>query len=95
MTVKIRGIQLKKVLSPADQGQRKLIQVTYSQLAALGAAPEPQLKDLTASGAGGPTGHNRRRAIARMLRIELEETLALLDEAIENVSAVSSPAEPE
>ncbi len=88
MTVKARGIRLKEHLSPEDQGQRKLIQVTYSQLAALHPAPNhpppPTAKQRTPSNA-------RRRAIARMLRIELEATLAFLDQALDHIAGSDTP----
>ena len=94
MTVKTRGIRLKDHLGPEDQGQRKLMQVTYSQLIALGQpAPDtpsydigPQLPGTTQSNTS-TTANARRRAIARMLRVELEATLALLDQALEDVAA--------
>ncbi len=86
MTVKTRGIKLKSHLPLEDQGQQKLLQVTYSQLALMGRpqdedagpapiASRPQRLDLT-----------HRRAIARMLRIELETTLAMLDQALADTS---------
>ncbi len=91
MTVKTRGIQLKKKLNPEDQGQRKLLQVTYSQLAFLDAAGN--VADTPAAQAPAQTpetrenhrriSETRRRAIARMLRVELEATLNLLDQALE------------
>ncbi len=90
MTVKTRGIQLKKKLHPEDQGQRKLLQVTYSQLAFLdaagnvadtpvAAAPEAPVSRETQR----RISETRRRAIARMLRVELEATLTLLDQALD------------
>ena len=90
MTVKTRGIQLKKKLHPEDQGQRKLLQVTYSQLAFLDAAgnvaetptaPPPQTPETREN--HKRISETRRRAIARMLRVELEATLNLLDQALE------------
>ena len=90
MTVKTRGIQLKKKLHPEDQGQRKLLQVTYSQLAFLDAAGN--VADTPVAPATEPADNRetqrrisetRRRAIARMLRVELEATLTLLDQALE------------
>lgn len=93
MTVKTRGIQLKKRLPPEDQGQRKLLQVTYSQLAFLD--PAGKIVDSPAEDRLRPVStpitrdlqrrisETRRRAIARMLRIELEATLTLLDQALE------------
>jgi hypothetical protein len=90
MTVKTRGIQLKKKLNPEDQGQRKLLQVTYSQLAFLDAAgnvtpPQAPAKTepKTAAGSKGGLSDTRRRTIALMLRVELEATLNLLDQALE------------
>lgn len=87
MTVKTRGIKLKSKLPLEDQGQQKLLQVTYSQLAFMDQnrqaahseddAPEPH-------GAGG-LSQTRRRAIARMLRVELEATLAMLDQALADI----------
>lgn len=89
MTVKTRGIRLKRHLDPEDQGQRKLIQVTYSQLA----ATRPTVGDDPAIGLQPAPGQPRppaatakRRAIARMLRIELEATLAFLDQAIDDIA---------
>ena len=94
MTVKTRGIRLKNHLDPEDQGQRKLMQVTYSQLVALGQTtpetasggvqPQPLI---TQRGATATPARARRRAIARMLRVELEATLALLDQALEDIAA--------
>ncbi len=89
MTVKARGIRLKERLSPEDQGQRKLMQVTYSQLAAL----HPAVAEGAAVGhhpapsrPRPPTATAKRRAIARMLRIELEATLAFLDQALDDMA---------
>lgn len=95
MTVKTRGIRLKNHLDPEDQGQRKLMQVTYSQLVALDqTTPEtasggvqPQQPLITQRGATATPAPARRRAIARMLRVELEATLALLDQALEDIAA--------
>jgi hypothetical protein len=87
MTVKTRGIRLKDHLPVDDQGQRKLIQVTYSQLAALDrtrtatSAPQPQ----PATPSPHSTAQDRRRTLARMLRVELESTLTLLDRALEQI----------
>lgn len=91
MTVKTRGIQLKKKLHPEDQGQRKLLQVTYSQLAFLDAAGNVAETPTAPPPAEAPEAREthkrisetRRRAIARMLRVELEATLNLLDQALE------------
>jgi len=93
MTAKTRGIRLKNRLDPEDQGQRKLMQVTYSQLMALGqdaAATlsddsRPQPSDTSRQTTAGTSANARRRAIARMLRVELEATLALLDHALEKI----------
>lgn len=98
MTVKARGIRLKKQLSSEDQGQRKLMQVTYSQLAALqpgvvevesaavGYHAAPDSPPLPAATAKRRAPSNaRRRAVARMLRIELEATLAFLDRALDDM----------
>ncbi len=104
MTVKVRGIKLKEHLSPEDQGQQKLMQVTYSQLAALrprvvvadgtavGRHPDPsQLLPSTPTAKRRPPPNARRRAIARMLRIELEATLALLDQALDHTGESKTP----
>jgi hypothetical protein len=95
MTAKTRGIRLKAHLSPTDQGQQKLIQVTFSQLAAQpGRTPRGRqahrLHTPTASERPAPSPaipQTRRQIIARMLRIELEATLALLDHALERTEA--------
>lgn len=104
MTVKARGIRLKEHLNPEDQGQRKLMQVTYSQLAALrptvtaangtavGRHPDPgQPRPSTPTAKQRAPSNARRRAIARMLRIELEATLALLDQALDDISGSETP----
>ena len=102
MTVKTRGIRLKNHLDPEDQGQRKLMQVTYSQLAALhpavadGAAvghhPTPNHPRPPTSTAKRQTPSSaRRRAIARMLRIELEATLAFLDQTLDDMAGNEVP----
>ncbi len=85
MTVKTRGIKLKSHLPPEDQGQQKLLQVTYSQLEFMGRTQE---RDESKTPASRPRhmDQNRRRAIARMLRIELEATLSMLDEALAGIS---------
>ena len=92
MTVKTRGIQLKKHLNPEDQGQQKLLQVTYSQLAFLDAAGNVAAPSTPAVQSAAPPvsreahrriSDTRRRAIARMLRVELEATLTLLDQALD------------
>ena len=100
MTVKTRGIQLKNHLSPEDQGQRKLMQVTFSQLAALSqtTAAVSSADQRPPTAATSQSAYNssaaRKRAIARMLRIELEATLALLDQALKDV-ATPGPQEPD
>jgi hypothetical protein len=91
MTVKTRGIRLKDHLPADDQGQRKLMQVTYSQLSALGQVPksaEPPLLDVLRS---QPPTPDRRRAIARMMRIELEATLGVLEQALEKIRRSTPP----
>ena len=81
MTVKTRGIKLKSSLPLEDQGQQKLLEVTYSQLAFVNQA---RSTDEPASEADTPSrlSDTRRRSIARMLRVELESTLDMLDRAI-------------
>ena len=101
MTVKTRGIRLKEHLGPEDQGQRKLIQVTYSQLAALhpavaegsaGRHPAPsQSRSPTTTVKRRAPSDARRRAIARMLRIELEATMAFLDQALDDMAGNETP----
>jgi len=89
MTVKTRGIRLKKSLSPDDQGQRKLMQVTLSQTAAA-RFQEAENTDAAAppvpTRSQPPAAAAKRRAVARMLRVELETTLAFLDQAMEDLS---------
>ncbi len=88
MVVKNRGIRLKERLDPQDQGQRTLLQVSYPKPP--GARPEPT---------PAPTASAKRRAIARMLRVELESTLAMLDRTLEKTAATTrvlmEPAEGE
>jgi hypothetical protein len=94
MTAKTRGIRLKPYLDPDDQGQMKLIEVTYSQLAATGRADAraPAPGDASAMlGAAGPLSPRRRREVARMLRIELEATLALLEGALAEARGEAVP----
>lgn len=98
---KQRGIRLKKRLDLGDQGQQKLLQVTYSQIAAIKAQTHQSINrpsespPSTAPAAPGPVDSApakdviskiKRRAIARMLRIELEATLEVLDAALACVS---------
>jgi len=85
MTVKTRGIKLKSHLPLEDQGQQKLLQVTYSQLEFMGRTQERD-ESKTAVSRPRHMDQNRRRAIARMLRIELEATLSMLDKALAGVS---------
>ncbi len=81
MTVKARGIKLKSSLPLEDQGQQKLLEVTYSQLAFVSQA---RGADTTPMETESPSrlSDTRRRSIARMLRVELESTLDMLDRAI-------------
>ena len=89
MTVKTRGIRLKKSLSPDDQGQRKLMQVTLSQTAA---ARTQEAEDAATGSPPAPARSQppaiaaKRRAVARMLRVELEATLAFLDQALDELA---------
>jgi hypothetical protein len=101
MTAKTRGIRLKDHLDPEDQGQRKLMQVTYAQLRTLGLPArdtpaddiQPQPSTAPQSKTSTP-GNARRRAIARMLRVELEATLALLNKALADVAGRGEQGEP-
>ena len=86
MTVKTRGIRLKRHISPEDQGQQKLMQVTNFQVTA--AQSQETGNETTGSHPVPAQSHPnpataKRRAVARMLRIELEATLAFLDQALD------------
>jgi hypothetical protein len=90
MTVKTRGIRLKDHLAEDDQGQIKLIQGTYSQLWApppLVTAQAPRT-DLPPVAPGTP---DRRRVLARMLRVELEAVLTLLDQTLAGLGPRPGP----
>ncbi len=87
MTVKTRGIKLKSHLPLEDQGQQKLLQVTYSQLALMGRAHGNDAEPAPIASRPLRLDLTHRRAIARMLRIELEATLAMLDQALEDVNS--------
>ena len=86
MTVKTRGIRLKRHISPEDQGQQKLMQVTNFQVAAARSQEVPSeaadSHPVPAQPRPSPATA-KRRAVARMLRIELEATLAFLDQALD------------
>lgn len=96
MTVKSRGIRLKQHLDLQDQGQQKLLQVTFSQLAFLNQSKAPPFDNtekpdspLVEPEKSTRISPERRRIIARMLRIELEATLAMLDQTLDKTSASS------
>ena len=93
MVVKNRGIRLKERLDPADQGQQKLLQVTYAQpLPASSESPPSRRPEAEhpMQAANPPRDRQAsRRAIARMLRVELESTLAMLDQTLEKATASS------
>jgi len=97
MTIKHWGIKLKKRVDPEDPRQRSL-QVAFSPF-----APRRPLASPTCDpdSIPGPTQSPpsrsaeqpllaRRRTVVRMLRVELEATLALLSQALEQARSPSS-----